>query len=177
MQVTPTGQPVFDVFTEEAHEQGNFVIEWDGRNTAGQIVAVGSSVYFPPPITHRPHYIITTGNRPGVGGIDADPYRLFMSYAHVSRLSFTLDSPATVTLTMLPPGIADPADPAGRPILTAQAMAAGDYEVVFDPIDPDDPGEGSFDFSAEGPYTFAIQAVNPVTGATRLRRGVVNMFR
>jgi len=177
MQVTPTGLPVFDVFTMEPHEAGIFTTEWDGRNTAGAIVTQASSVYFPPPTTLRPNYIITTGNKPRITGIASDPYRLFMSYAHVSRFAFNLGRDATVTVTVLPPGVNNPADPSGRTILTATPLTAGSYTVLFDPIDPGVANEDTFRFSAEGPYTFAVQAINPTSGATSLRRGVVTMFR
>jgi len=177
MQVTPTGGSVFNVLTNEPHDGGNFTVEWDGRDTSGAIVTQTSSVYFPPPITLRPNYIITTGNTPRMTGIASDPYRIFMSYAHVSRFDFTLQRDAVVTITLLPPGVSNPSDPSGRKIMNNSALTAGNYAVAFDPIDTGVPNEDTFLFSAEGPYTFAIQAVNPVSGATSLRRGVVNMFR
>src|SRR5207247_2092511 len=105
------------------------------------IVDVGSSIYFPPPTTLRPNYVITTGNTPRLSGIASDPYRIFMSYAHVSRLSFALDRDASVTITILPPGIANPADPSGRKIMTNSPLTTGNYTVVFDPTDPADPNQ------------------------------------
>ena len=56
-------------------------------------------------------------------------------------------------------------------------MTVGPHEVVFDPINAGIANEDTFLFNAEGPFTFAIQSVNPTTGATFLRRGIVNMFR
>ena len=177
MQVTPTGGSTFNVLTNEPHDQATFPIEWDGRDASGNIVAVSSSVFFPPPVTLRPNFIITTGNTPRLSAIASDPYRLFMSYAHVSRMEFTLARDATVTITMLPPGVSNPADPSGRVVVNAQPMTAGSYQVLFDPISPSDPNLDTFRFSAEGSYTFAVQAVNATTGATSLRRGVVTMFK
>jgi parallel beta-helix repeat protein len=177
MQVTPTAQPTFNVFTEEAHETGSFTIEWDGRNTSGAIVTPASSVYFPPPITLRPNYILLKGDTPRMTGIGSTPYRILMSYAHVSRLSFTLERDATVTVKVLPPGVNNPSDPSAREIMAATPLAAGAYEVLFDPVDPSDPDEATLLFDAEGPYTFAVEAVNPATGTTAMRRGVVTMFR
>ncbi len=177
MQVTPTGQPVFDVFTLEPHLGGNFTIVWDGRKPAGDIVTAAGSVYFPPPTTLRPNFIITKGNKPRTSGLLSDPYRLFMSYSHVSRFSFMLERDATVTITLLPPGVSSPSDPSGRQVLAATPMVAGAYEVLFDPVDPLVADEDTFLFGSEGPYTFAIQSVNPVTGATSLSRGVVTMFK
>ena len=177
MQVTPTAQPTFDVFTLEPHQVESFQIEWDGRKPNGDFVTVASSIYFPPPTTLRPHYMLTKGNTPRISGIKSDPYRLFMSYAHVSRLSFTLERDSLVTLTLLPPGISNPADPSGRQLLTSQLMTVGPHEVLFDPVNAGIANEDTFLFDEEGPYTFAIQTVNAATGATSLRRGVVSMFR
>jgi flagellar hook assembly protein FlgD len=177
MQVTPTALPLFNVFTNEPHEGGNFTITWDGRDASGSILSVGSAIYFPPPVTLRPNYIITTGNTPRISAITSDPYRIFMSYGHVSRLSFVLDRSATTTVTLLPPGINNPADPSGRVILNNASLPLGSYTLLFDPTNPADPNQASMLFSAEGSYTFAIQTVNPATGASQLRRGVVTMFK
>src|SRR5439155_13225816 len=177
MQVTPTVGPVFNVLTNEPHEAGTFNIEWDGRDASGAILTQNSSVYFPPPTTLRPNYIITTGNTPRVTNIGSDPYRIFMSYANVSRFGFALGRDASVTITILPPGVNNPADPSARTVLAGSPLTAGNYSVVFDPIDPAISDEDTLRFSAEGPYTFVIQAVNSTTGATSMRRGVLNMFR
>ena len=177
MQVTPTSQPVFDVFTLEPHEQEDFTIEWDGRKPNGDIVTVASSIYFPPPVTLRPHYMLLKGNTPKISGIKSNPYRLFMSYAHVSKLLFTLERDSLVTITLLPPGISNPADPSGRQILASTLMTAGAHELTLDPVDAGIANEDTFMFDEEGSYTFAIQTVNPATGATSLRRGAVSMFR
>ena len=61
--------------------------------------------------------------------------------------------------------------------MTNNPLPVGAYTVVFDPTDPADPNQASMLFSAEGPYTFAIQTVNPATGASQLKRGVVSMFK
>ncbi len=177
MQVTPTAQPTFDVITLEPHQVESFQIEWDGRKPNGDFVTVASSIYFPPPTTLRPHYMLTKGNTPRISGIKSDPYRLFMSYAHVSRLSFILERDSLVTLTLLPPGISNPSDPSGRQLIINQLMTAGAHEMMLDPVDAGIANGDTMMFDEEGPYTFAIQTVNAATGATSLRRGVVSMFR
>ena len=177
MQVTPTGGQVFDVFSAEPHLPGPFPIEWDGRDPSGQIVATSSDVYFPVPRNLRPNSIILTGDSPKASEITADPHRLYMPFGQVSFLSFNLEQSADVSVTILPPGVADPNDPSGTLLVDNQSLPAGVFEVLWDPRDATDANGTMFQYNDDGAYTFVIEMTNPETGTTRLRRGVVMMFR
>jgi hypothetical protein len=177
MQVTPTGQTIFDVFTMEPHEQGSFQIVWDGRDPSGQIIDIDSYVYFPPPTTLRPNYVITTGDTPKVTDQHSDPYLMNLTYGQITQLRYTLERDADVTVKILPPGIADP-DYAGAIVLVDSVpTGAGSYEIEWDGRAPADPHATLAEVVEEGPYTFVVQALNADTGTATVTRGVINVFR
>lgn len=62
-------------------------------------------------------------------------------------------------------------------VLSDELWAAGDHEVTWNALDPLDPNGKKMLISEDGPYTFTIQATNPQTGGTVLKRGVINLYQ
>jgi hypothetical protein len=166
----------------EPHEAGdNLTFMWDGRRPNGTLVDQAVYIYFPPPNTLRSNYIIvnSTSTVPVLKGIapyvevKADPYLVNFCYGEFTHLLYNLDRAADVTITILPPGVTDPASPEAIIIVNNESQAAGDHTVSWDAVDQLDPRK--ITISNEGIYTFDITAT--ASGQTTVWKGALNLFR
>ena len=181
--VTPAGSDPFYVFKDVPYEAGDHLIIWDGRDPEGNIITgnvhIGS--YAPP--TLRPNYLITRGFNPEVEGtagnigIKSDPYIATICYGQFFKLLYNIDADCRVTIKILPPGINSPDAPEAIEITSNELQLAGDHEVTWDAIDPLDPNDKKMLINEDGFYTFTIEATNPQTNGTRLKRGIINLYQ
>jgi hypothetical protein len=89
---------------------------WDGRGPDGNFIAVPSTVWIPDAKIMRPTGIYVfpptvsitgTGVAPNIE-VKSDPYFIASSYEQASKIVYRVSQDATVRVTLLPPGIADP---------------------------------------------------------------------
>ncbi|MGH0028973.1 MAG: right-handed parallel beta-helix repeat-containing protein [Myxococcota bacterium] len=175
---------------------------WDGRAddenvnpgySAGEIVRdpdipgeAGFCLFFEAPRALRPNTVIVTGNAPRLTGsapvveIQANPFVMRPTYEQTTEMIFTLDQAATVTLYILPPGVTDTQQAIGKvlanggasiPASTPTAVNWEGWEM------PDDPEErvNLLRATADGPHTFALEAVSALSGLSSIYRGVLNI--
>lgn len=218
IQLPCTEQPPFELPSEVWADNELRHTEWDWRLPDGTIYYGPSFAEQPGPVPSRGSvyftytmvgdipfddagqypYFITRGQKARVSRLKAAPYRLMMSYGGVSQLSFTLEERDTglLTLSVLPPGVVDPADSSRVVLLDGVSIsgvatcdgtgmqqlcresASNRFVAFLDPIDP--ASSNLLRFKNGGMHTFAIQVFNPDRpndpAATEMRRGVVNMW-
>jgi flagellar hook assembly protein FlgD len=114
----------------------------------------------------KANYVLVLGGRPRVPGvsIQSDPYLVVASFGQVTRLKYTLEDEARVTVT-----VTDPRTGFATTLVSGVAQSAGDHEVTWDGTD----GNGTF--LSEGHATFTVTATNPLTGASTTRRGNITV--
>ena len=182
MEVTPSGEGTFRTMDMEPYDaEETFTILWDGRRPNGTLVDIPVYVYFPPPTTLRPNYVIvkSTPAQPIISGrapfveVKADPYIVNFCYGEFTSLLYNLDRAASVTIKILPPGVTDPASPSAITLVENEGQSAGDHTVSWDAVDIGDPK--NILLEDEGVHTFFIEAA--ASGKTSTWRGVLNLFR
>jgi flagellar hook assembly protein FlgD len=176
MTATPLGQSVFTVIPGKPYLAGDHDITWDGRYPSGAIITVGSNVAFSA-VSLRPNHFILMGNSPTVGSIQSDPIRIYISYGEYTKLNYTLNQEAYITIKLLPPGVIDYHDPAAITVQDRVLQNTGDYEMEWDGLDPVDPEGRTSLMGDEGAYNLAIQARNPATLETKIYYGAINLLR
>jgi hypothetical protein len=155
---------------------------WDGRDLAGQIVTDAVQLkLFTPDSRLRYNHVVVQDVEPNVRGVapyvevKSNPWYVVHSYGQLARIAYHVDQPATVTVKLLPPGIADPGHASAITIQAPTAQSAGDHTVEWTGPAAADPN--LVRFAEEGAFTFAIEAVNTATGRASLYRGVLQVRR
>ncbi len=182
-----------------------YSVMWDGMDQAGNILKESRSISIYSTRALKINYIITTGSAPEIlgmtwldnPGVKSDPYMVDLCYGQLTRFRYTLhpiDRDADVTITVTGPQSGGTDIPSSFTIFSG-TQSGGEHEVCWDAIDPDDPNGAKsfiiddcgfttgqlitsgkrFLIDSEGPYVFRIDAVNPYTGASIYRRGVINI--
>jgi flagellar hook assembly protein FlgD len=145
---------------------------WDGRDPSGKILTGTESIYFYIPHIHsralKSNYILVKDGRPGVPGVSikSDPYIAYLSYGQFTRLKYTLEQAANVTVT-----IKDPQTGAETTLVANQPQSAGSQEIAWDGV------SGGKLVPTEGHYTFTVTATHPVTGFSTVRRGNITVYK
>ena len=183
MQVIPASSDSFYVFDDVPYEAGDWLIMWDGRDPQGNIITGSVNIDSGIPPKLRPNYIITKGFDPDVGGaagnigIKSDPYIATICYGQFFKLLYNINADCQVTIKILPPGINSPDAPQAIEIVLDELQTAGDHEVTWYGLDPLDPNDKKMLINEDGFYTFTIEAANPQTGGTTLKRGIINLYQ
>jgi len=114
--------------------------------------------------------------------VRSDPYLVASSYDQVARITYRVSQDATVRMTLLPPGISDPSHASAIVLVNNVLQPAKDgggvpidYTVEWKGFNPADPN--AIFVSAEGAYTYAIEATIPGTSYKSLYRGVLNVVQ
>jgi parallel beta-helix repeat protein len=189
MQVSGCTTPTHFPYNWTPFPPGIHPLIWDGRGADGQLVSGACNIYFDAPLLMKPNTVVVRGTSPIISGIGlspnievkSNPYRITHSYEQFSKVTYRIDQDAYVTVKLLPPGVSDPASPAAI-VLTSnelrQAQSGGqpvnhEFEWKgYEALDTND-----ILVSAEGSYTFAIQATSVGSGATALYRGVLQLMQ
>lgn len=190
MHITPQGSSLFYVFKDVYYPAGTHVFYWDGRGPDGNLIAVPSAVWFPDAKTMRPTGIYVfppsvaitgTGAAPNIE-VKSDPYFIATSYEQASKIVYRVSQDATVRVTLLPPGIVDPSHASAIVLVNNVLQPAKDgggvsidYTVEWKGYNTADPN--AILVSANGIYTFAIEATIPGTSYKSLYRGVLNVVQ
>ena len=190
LRVTPQGGTEFFVFTEVFYPAGAHWLYWDGRGPDGQFLTVPATVWAGDGTIMRPNGIYVFGPTVSITGtaavpnieIRSDPYLIASSYDQVARITYRVSQDATVRMTLLPPGISDP-NHASAIVLVNNVLqpakdgggAPIDYTVEWKGFNSADPN--AIFVSAEGAYTYAIEATIPGTSYKSLYRGVLNVVQ
>lgn len=188
LQVTPSlGTPFYPV-NDVYYPPGYHWLYWDGRGTDGALLTVPATVWAGDGKLIRPNgvYVFTprvditgTGAAPNIE-VRSDPYLVASSYEQASKIVYRLSLDAVVRVSVLPPGVVDPASPQAIVLVNNVSQSAKDGQGApvdhvaewrgFDAVDPN-----AMLADAEGAYTFAIEATLPATGQKTLYRGVLNV--
>jgi hypothetical protein len=190
MQATPSGGSMFYVFKDQYYPAGKHWVHWDGRGPDGKLIASQVSIFYPAPKPVRSTAISVRSAGPKVSGVlgtpnievKADPYQVSHSYEQVTRMAYRISQDSHVRFALLPPGVADPQDPAAIVLVDNQLLPATDASGT--PVDHivewrgyEQHAQGKVLVDKEGPYTFTIEARSASSQQTTLYRGVVNLYR
>ena len=190
LQITPQGGTTFHAFKDVYYPAGTHWFYWDGRGPDGNFITVPSTIWIPDSTIMRPTgvYVFSptvaitgTGTAPNIE-VKSDPYFIASSYEQASKIVYRVSQDATVRVTLLPPGISD-AGHASAIVLVNNVLqpakdgggAPIDYTVEWKGYDTADPN--AMLVSADGAYTFAIEATIPGTSYKSLYRGVLNVVQ
>lgn len=190
LQITPQGGTAFYAFKDIYYLAGSYWLYWDGRGTDGNIITVPSDVLISDATLLRstgvyvfaPAVGITgTGTAPNIE-VKSDPYFIASSYEQASKIVYRVSQDATVRVSLLPPGTSDPASTSAivlvNNVLQPAKTGGGvpiDYTVEWKGFNTADPN--AMLLSANGAYTFAIEATIPGTSYKSLYRGVLNVVQ
>lgn len=191
LRVTPQGGSTFYVFTNIYYSAGvPHWIYWDGRGPDGQLLTVPAMVWAEDGTIMRPNGIYVFSPTVAITGLGAapdievrsDPFLVASSYEQSSRIVYRVSLDALVRVTILPPGIVDPASPSAivlvNNVIQPAKNANGnpiDYTAEWSGFNTADPN--AMLAGADGAYTFAIEATLPATGQKTLYRGVLNIVQ
>lgn len=190
LTVTPQSGTPFFAFKDVQYASGNQWIYWDGRGPDGALLTAPAATLANDATVMRANgvYVFTpavgivgTGAVPNIE-VKSDPYLIAHSLDQVSSIVYRIDADATVRVTMLPPGVYDPASPAAIVVLNSESQSAKDgggnpidHTVVWRGFNDTDPN--SVLVATDGVYTFAIEATLPATGQKTVYRGVLNIVQ
>jgi hypothetical protein len=190
LQITPQGGTTFYAFKDVYYPAGTHWFYWDGRGPDGSFITVPSTIWVPDSTIMRstgvyvflPTVAITgTGAVPNIE-VKSDPYFIASSYEQASKIVYRVSQDATVRVTLLPPGISDPANASAIVLVNNVLQPAKDsggvpidYTVEWKGYNTADPN--AMLLSANGAYTFAIEATIPGTSYKSLYRGVLNVVQ
>ncbi len=188
LRVTPSlGTPFYPI-NDVYYPAGYHWLYWDGRGPDGALLTVPATVWAGDGKRMRPNGIYVFPPMVAITGTSAapnievrsDPYLVTSSYEQASKIVYRVSLDAVVRVTILPPGIVDPASPSAIVLvnnLTQPAKDGGgipiDYTADWRGFNTADPN--AMLAGAEGAYTFAIEATLPATGQKTLYRGVLNI--
>ena len=189
LRVSPQGGNEFYVFTNVFYPAGvPHWLYWDGRGPDGQMLTVPATVWAGDGTIMRANGIYVLSPTVAITGLNAapnievrsDPFLVASSYEQASRIVYRVSLDALVRVTILPPGVVDPASPSAIVLVNNVTQPAKDGN--GNPIDHTaewrgysaaDPNAALA--GAEGAYTFAIEATLPATGQKTLYRGILNI--
>lgn len=190
LQITPQGGTTFYAFKDVYYPVGTHWFYWDGRGPDGNFITVPSTIWVPDSTIMRPNgvYVFSpavaitgTGAAPNIE-VKSDPYWVTSSYEQASKIIYRVSQDAIVRVALLPPGISDPNHASAIVLVnnvTQPAKTGGgapiDYTVEWKGYNAGDPN--AMLVSANGAYTFAIEATIPGTSYKSLYRGVLNVVQ
>lgn len=190
LRITPQGGTMFYVFKDVYYPAGTHWFYWDGRGPDGNIITVPSAVWVPDSAIMRPTgvYVFSptvaitgTGAAPNIE-VKSNPYWVTSSYEQASKIVYRVSQDATVRVVLLPPGISDPSHASAIVMVNNVLQPAKDgggvpidYTVEWTGYNTADPN--AVLVSADGAYTFAIEATIPGTTYKSLYRGVLNVVQ
>lgn len=188
--VTPSGGTPFYAFQNLHYPAGTHWIYWDGRAPDGSLVTAAAATFATDAqvmrangvFAYTPTITITgTGTAPNIE-VKSDPYLVTHSFDQASSIVYRIDADAVVRVTMLPPGIVDPAHASAIVLVNNVTQSARDSN--GNPIDHAVVWRGYNDtdyngvlVATDGAYTFAIEATLPATGRKTVYRGVLSMVQ
>ena len=167
-------------------DAGTTRLYWDGVDTDTDLFYMGpiGAQYTFTPFSANTVVVKNSGQDLAIRGqaptveVKADPYLVYLSYGHFTKILYHLDTPgnqdAAVVIKLLPPGVTNINDPQVIEIHNA-TEGPGNHEVEWTGVDVGDPNATTRTISADGAYTFAIEAT--VGGSTTLYRGVLNAYQ
>ena len=168
---------------------GTSTLMWDGRDANGQLVTGTCAFYFDVPLPVKPSSVVMKGTVPVITGtgvapnveVQSTPWLITHSYEQIARITYRVSQDSYVTVKLLPPGVADPTSPQAIVLVSNELDAAlngsqpANHTVEWRGYDPDH--TNNILVSAEGGYTFAIQATSVQTGQQALYRGVLQLYQ
>lgn len=190
LRVTPTlGTPFYPI-DDVYYPVGYHWLYWDGRGPDGVLLTVAATVWAGDGKLMRPNGVYVFSPRVAITGTTAapnievrsDPFLVASSYEQASKIVYRVSLDALVRVTILPPGVVDPASPSAIVLVNNVTQPAKDgngnpidYTAEWRGYNASDPNAALA--GAEGAYTFAIEATLPATGQKTLYRGILNIVQ
>lgn len=188
--ITPQSGTPFYVFQNVYYPAGSNWVYWDGRDPNGVLLTVPATVWVDDGQIMRTNGIYVFSPIVQITGTSAapnievrsDPYLITSSYEQNAKIVYRISLDATVRVTLLPPGIVDPASPSAIVLVNNESQTAKDgsnapidHTVEWRGYNTADPN--AVLVSTDGAYTFAIEATLPATGQKTLYRGILNIVQ
>jgi parallel beta-helix repeat protein len=190
LRVTPSlGTPFYPI-NDVYYPAGDHWLYWDGRGPDGALLTVAATLWAGDGKLMRPNGIFVFSPTVAITGLNAapnievrsDPFLVASSYEQASRIVYRVSLDALVRVTILPPGVVDPASPSAIVLVNNVTQPAKDgsgnpidYTAEWRGYSAADPN--AVLAGAEGAYTFAIEATLPATGQKTLYRGILNIVQ
>jgi len=169
---------------------------WDGRSDDGTPLQSHLTYWsgFLGNTQLKPLSIVVKGTKPFIsnGGelpdieIKPSSYNVRHSYEEISTINYQIDQDSIVTITLLPPGIYDPADPLAIIIesgVTKSSESSPNVPMIhgftwhgYDHAAPI-PDTNNILIENEGQYTFTIEATSVETGMSSIYRGNLSLYK
>ena len=159
------GTSPFKVLDGVPRLPGNYTFDWDGRNPAGKILAAGGKAECAVASLLRENYIVTSGDAIKITGFTTDPYEMQLSYGEFTRIKYSIDRDANVTVKLISP------TGSTTTLVNNEYRTTGAHELEWNGLDSLDATGKKFITPGEGDYIVSIQAVNPTTGTSTTVRG------
>ena len=188
MEVTPSGETVFNAIYQQPFGAGTHLVDWDGRRPDGSIITGSSAIWFVVPANTRANAVVVNGGTPQITGtglspnieVKSDPYLITHSYEQTSTISFRVDQDSNVTFKLLPPGIYDPNDASAITMINNELRFAEDgggnpLDHAVQWLGHDGTDTNEILVTDEGVFTFTIEATSVASGQTALYRGVLQI--
>ncbi len=178
VQITPSGETAFNVYTKYYAAHESFLFTWDGRRPDGTLVDANTAFWIFDTWGNANMFIVRSSSEPEVTGqaphvnVKSDPSLINFCYGEQTSLLYNLDRQAEITITLFPIEV-DASSPNAIVLVDHQIQSAGDHSVTWSGTDVSD--VRNVLFSQEGQYTFVIEATSE--GVTSTSRGVVSLYK
>lgn len=179
IEIRPSGETPFTVYTEYAAANETFLYAWDGRRPDKTLVDVQTGFFIYDTWSNNNMLIVRSSSAPEITGqapavnVKSNPFLVNFCYGEQTSILYNLDRQAEVTVTLLPVPLTDPTAPEAIILLDNQVQNAGDHTVTWNGSDVADIRHVLF--SQEGLYNFVIEATSE--GITSTARGVVSLYK
>jgi len=146
---------------------GSHLEVWDGRLANGTFYQGPFNAFVDVPVVLAENAIVVSHPLGDITNFRTEAYLIQPTHREVSTLTYALSQDASVTIT-----ITDPNGSAVRTLLSGVAQSAGPQAIEWD--GRTDSGQI---VSVEGVYTVTLTGVDPVSGLSTTRLGVITVYK
>jgi hypothetical protein len=147
-----------------SHVAGSYIFDWD-VNPAVSITECAVDKFLPE------NLILTTGNAIKFTELKVDPYEMSFSYGQFTRIKYSIERDALITVTVMSPN-GTTATLENNQFRTAGTL----HEVEWKGTSPSDSTGKQLSMAEEGYYLVTVQAVNPATGASSVKKRLLRVW-
>ncbi len=163
----PNNATIHTLLNGGVRTSGSHLEVWDGRLSTGEFYTGVFNIFVDPTQALSENAILVVHPLPAITDFRAEAYLIQPVHREASLLTYTLAQNTTMTIT-----ITDPNGSAVRTLLSGVAQPMGPQTIEWD--GRTDTGET---VSVEGIYTVTLTGVDPVSGLSAARVGVITVYK
>jgi flagellar hook assembly protein FlgD len=164
------GSQTFKILDAAPFTAGSYSFSWSGRNPSGKVIDEGALATCTADSLIRENYIITSGDSIKITDVKTDPYSMSFSYGVFTRIKYTIDRDAIVTVTIISP------NGSATTVTNNESQTAGAQEITWNGVASSDPSGKTSTIVEEGDYIVQITATNPSTGTISKNQGNIAIW-